>query len=198
MKINKALAAAILVFSLLSIAVASQIKSPAIQELEDCKTTFYDELQPIYGTCFEYFNRTSCINDSGPGTGCSTSQASINYTCITSEQIVQKNSTKCTSLNRFIVSITKKSSVEQKEIDFSQWGACIQEAENDCIIVTCVSKYDGAHNGKFTGCNGGKSCQKFEICSGSIKSYYKNSREGFAEKDPTFRIPKLEIKEVGQ
>ena len=63
-------------------------------------------------------------------------------------------------------------------------------------MVRWVSLYDGAHKGQFTDCNGGKSCQKFEICDGSIKTFYKNSREGFVADDPSFYLNKLALKEV--
>ena len=64
--------------------------------------------------------------------------------------------------------------------------------------MTCVSFYDGAHKGKFTNCNGGKSCQKFQFCDDKVKVFYKNSRDDFVEEDPTFYISKLAMNGVGK
>ena len=88
----------------------------------------------------------------------------------------------------------------KKQIDFSDWGPCIYSQENiggnSCLIVTCQSIYDGANDGQFHGCKGGTSCQRFEICDDSIKTFYKNSRESFVEDDPSFHLSKLAIGEA--
>ena len=65
-----------IIFVLLSIAVLSQIGplitkvsknnqvTPTInvEETEICKTTFYDELQVVYGNCINSYNYTDCLN----------------------------------------------------------------------------------------------------------------------------------------
>ncbi len=194
---------------LLSITALSQITSItgktsqitntiSLEEKETCTTTFYDETQYIYGICANYYNITSCLNSSGPNTGCSSQPAAVNFTCKTGEVTVKKNNTECTPNNNFIISIDKGTAVLKKKIDFSTWGPCIYNEENNCLVVTCVSKHDGAHKGQFTDCKGGKSCQRFEICDNSIKTFYKNSREDFAENDPSFYLNKLAVQEVSE
>ncbi len=191
----------------MSVAVLSQITSIAsktnqitptisLEEKETCTTTFYDEVQNVYGTCVDYYNITSCLNSSGPNTGCSSQPGSRNFSCKTGQATVTKNSTDCTPNDNFIISIDDGTAVLKRQIDFSTWGPCIYNEENNCLIVTCVSNDDGAFRGKFTDCKGGKSCQRFEICDSSIKTLYKNSREGFSENDPSFYLNKLAVQEV--
>ena len=167
-----------------------------LEETETCKTAFYDEVQNIYNNCVYYNNYTTCLNASGPNTACSLQQNTWNFQCKTGEITFARNLTECTPPNKYIVSIDKGATTEKKEIDFSQWGACIQNTENNCLIVTCVSNEDGAFKGQFTDCKGGKSCQRFEICDNSIKTFYKNSRDNFVENDPSFYLGKLILTEV--
>lgn len=101
-------------------------------------------------------------------------------------------------MNKFVVSLTKGGVVEKKEIDFSAWGVCVNSTENNCLIVTCQSKYDGANDGQFHGCKSGTTCQKFQICDNSIRTFYKNSRNDFVSEDPTFHLPKLAYREAGE
>lgn len=200
----------LVIISLLSIAALGQL-SPiskivtksnqitsaiSLEEKETCTTSFYYEVQDVYGDCNYYINYTSCLNASGPNTDCSLKQDTKNFQCKTGENIVTKNKTECRPNNEFIMSIDKGTAVLKKQIDFSDWGPCIYNEENNCLVVTCVSLYDGAHRGKFIDCRGGKSCQRFEICDNSIKTLYKNSREDFVADDPSFHLNKLAVKEV--
>lgn len=201
MKIHKPMILAILI-ALASLTVSSQIyqvtNTITIEEPKTCNIIFYDEFQEIYGTCTDYYNYTYCLNISGPNTDCSLKQTQNSFKCKTGELVIKKNSTECKPLNKFIILVNKGSVTEKKEIDFSNWGACIYSNENNCLIVTCVSNEDGAFKGQFTDCKGGKSCQKFQICKDGIKVFYKNSREDFVEQDPTFHLSQLAYKEVGQ
>lgn len=210
MKINKLIVLTILLISLLSIVALSQFApiskivsktnqvTPSInlEQKESCITTFYDEVQDVYGNCIYYHNYTSCLNTSGTNTDCSLKQDTRSFTCKTGEVTITNNKTEC-KVNEYIISINKGTAVLKKQIDFSDWGPCVYNVENSCLIVTCVSLYDGAHKGQYTDCNGGKSCQRFEICDNSIKTLYKNSREDFIEEDPTFYLNRLSIREVG-
>mgnify|MGYP001589182513 CR=1 FL=1 len=208
--------AAILVMAaLVSIGVLSQLSpiiktvskivqitpSISLNESETCTTEFYDEKQQLYNNCIYYHNYTGCLNTSGPNTGCSLQQATWNLQC-PKTITVTKNRTTCEPNDDFIISIDQGAAVLKKQIDFSDWGPCIYSQEtinsNSCLVVTCVSLYDGAHRGQFTDCRGGKTCQRFEICGSNIKTFYKNSREDFVENDPSFYLPKLGIKEVGK
>lgn len=171
----------------------------SLEQNDVCVTKFYDDEQEIYGTCVYYTNYTSCLNTSGPNTACSVQQSTKNYECKTGKTTLTKNRTECRA-NDYVISIDKGAATLKKQIDHSDWGPCVHSQENiagsSCLVVTCVSLYDGAHRGQFTDCNGGKSCQRFEICDNSIKTLYKNSRDDFVEEDPTFYLNKLAVKET--
>ena len=167
-----------------------------LEEKDTCTIEFYDEVQDVYGTCIYYTNSTGCLNTSGPNTDCSVNQEQFYYSCKTGETTVAKNKTECKPNDEFIISIDKGAAVLKKQIDYSNFGPCIYEEQNSCLVVTCVSMYDGAHKGQFTDCNSGKSCQRFEICDDNINTLYKNSREDFVENDHSFYLDKLAIKEV--
>ena len=168
----------------------------SLEQKEICTTEFYDEVRDIYGNCIYYKNYTHCLNTSGPDTDCSLKQDEINFQCKTGEVSASKNRTECKPDDKFIISIDQGVAVLKKQIDFSEWGPCIYNEENSCLVVTCVSRYDGAHKGQFTDCNGGKSCQRFEICDGSTKIFYKNSREDFVQDDTSFYLNKLAVQEA--
>jgi hypothetical protein len=168
----------------------------SLEGKETCTTEFYDEVEDVNENCVYYYNYTDCQNISGINTDCSSKQDVRNYQCKTGEKTVEKNRTECKPNDEFIILIDGGKAVAKKQIDFSDFGPCIYKEENNCLIVTCVSLYDGAHQGKFTDCSGGKSCQRFEICDDSIKTLYKNSREDFVEDDPSFFLDKLAVKEV--
>ena len=221
MKINKVLVLAIFLVSALAITVASQISQVAsisIEEKQDCTITYYNQTENVYdyvtrerdayGNCKYFSNFTLCLNTSGPNTDCSAQQRIYNFSCITGKEsyqsyevtdnlIVLKNRTDCHT-NSYLVSVDKGSAIVKKEIDFSSWGACIYNAENNCLIVTCQSIYDGANDGQFHGCKSGTSCQKFIICDDKVQVFYKNSRNDFVAEDPTFHLSKLALKEAGQ
>lgn len=201
---------------LLSIGVLSQLSpmsnviskttqitpSISLEEKETCTTSFYDETQDIIGNCIFYYNYTSCSNVSGPNTGCSLQQKTFDFQCKTGENVIKRNNTECRPNKDFIITINQGTATLKKQIDYSDWGPCIYAQENingnSCLIVTCQSIYDGANDGKFHGCKGGTSCQKFEICENSIRTFYKNSREDFVEYDPTFYLNELGMREVGE
>ena len=169
-----------------------------LKETSTCTTTFFEEMQPVYGNCTFYLNSTSCLNASGPNTTCNQEQSAYDYQCQTGTSTVTKNSTICTPNKEFILEFKNETTtILRKRIDYSDWGPCITDIQDYCLIVTCVSLYDGAHNGQFTDCRGGKTCQRFEICDDSIRTAYKNSLEEFVENDPTFYYKKLQIEEEG-
>ena len=215
----------LVIISLLAISVFSYVRSQlnqvtptiSLKEIEDCETIYYDEIEDVYGyvtrernvygICIYYLNSTVC-DDEPLNKSCHTTTTEKEYQCVTGkesyqsyekidEKVVKKNKIECTP-KKYLVSVDKKGVVTKNELDFSDFGPCIYEVENNCLIVTCVSRYDGAHKGQFTDCKGGKSCQKFEICDDSIRTFYKNSREDFVEDDPTFYLNKLALKEVSE
>jgi hypothetical protein len=199
------------VFVLLSAFVASQLNPLVLvdttttfintkmdlKESKTCTTEFYDEATPIYGTCTFYHNYTLCLNTSGPNTDCSNQQSTRQFQCQTGSSTIAKNKTTCIPNKEFVIEIDNAGTILKKKIDYSDWGPCIREIQGNCLVVTCVSLYDGAHNGEFTDCSGGKSCQRFTICEDSITTEYKNSRNDFVEDDPTFYYKRLHVQEVG-
>ncbi len=168
-----------------------------LETKNDCTTESYEEMRDIIGTCTYFSNYTSCLNTSGPNTACSQQQSTRSFSCKTGQQLVQKNKTSCFPQQKFFIEVTNIKKVSKKELDFSSFGPCIRETENNCLVITCVSSEDGAFKGQFTDCNSGKSCQKTVICEDSAKIYYKNAHDGFVEEDPTFFVEKMQLKEVG-
>jgi len=201
LKLNKSVLL-FLLFILFVFTASSQISqitnTISIEEIKTCTTNFYDEVQNVYGSCIYYNNYTICLNTSGPNTACSPSQNTWTFRCKTGEITLAKNSTECKPNDKFVISIDKGTATLKKQLDYSEWGHCIYNVENACLVVTCQSRYDGANDGQFHGCKGGTSCQRFEICDNSIKTFYKNSREGFAEYDPSFHLNKLYLAEVAK
>ncbi len=203
MRINKYLVIAISLFALLAIFAASQIPQAAngisVEELKDCNTITYDETQPIISDCIDYYNYTLCLNTSGANTDCSKQQKQREFRCQTGEIVIQRNNTECKPLNKLVVSVNKGFNVDKKEIDFSSWGVCVQETEDNCLAITCGTLEGGsARNGIFNGCDGGKSCQKFLFCQDGVKVLYKGSGDRFVAEDPTFHLSRLDVKEVGK
>lgn len=174
----------------------------SLEEKDTCTTTFYDEVKDVIGSCIYYYNYTFCSNVSGANTGCSLQQTTRNFQCKTGEITVTKNTTECKPNDEFVISINQGAATLKKQLDYSNWGPCVYSQEtinsNSCLVVTCVSLYDGAHNGQFIDCRGGKSCQRFEICDNNIKTTYKNSREDFVTEDPSFHLGKLALGEVAE
>lgn len=117
---------------LLSITVFSQL-TPLVDRIKDinqvtsninleqesvCTTTFYDEVQDVYGDCIEYRSYNHCLNTSGPNTDCSfIKNEPLTYNCITAQKTVQRNKTECIPDNKFIISIDKGIAVLKKQID---------------------------------------------------------------------------------
>src|SRR3989338_2913454 len=139
-----------------------------LEESKTCTTEFYDEIEPIYDSCIFYRNSTSCLNTSGANTDCSAQQTTSQFQCQVGSQTLNKNKTTCIPNKEFIIDIDDGAAILKKKIDYSDLGPCIREIQGNCLVVTCVSLYDGAHNGEFTDCTGGKSCQKFTICEDGI------------------------------
>lgn len=202
MKAKKALVLAMLIIGLLAVTVTSQISQNSIssEEKQDCTITFYNETQKTYGNvtrtrdtygvCFNPSNQSNylCVN----GT-----ESYQNYEVINTN-IVLNNTTSCKTYS-YLVSITQGLETKKKEVDFSNWGVCVNSTEDNCLVITCGTLKGGsARNGIFNGCDGGKSCQKFVFCLDNTQVLYKAARGNFVREDPTFQLDKLAYKEVGQ
>jgi len=92
MKIKKPIVLAMLLVSVLALTAASEISQVTnaigVEELQTCTTSFYDEIQPVFGDCIYYHNYTSCLNTSGPNTNCLLKQDKINFKCKTGQLIL--------------------------------------------------------------------------------------------------------------
>ncbi|HII65303.1 TPA: hypothetical protein HA295_00830 [Candidatus Woesearchaeota archaeon] len=169
----------------------------SLEEKSNCTTEFYSEVRENYGDCTYYNNFTSCVNNSGPNTGCIFQQRTFSFHCKTGVATIQKNHTTCIPEKKFTITVQEGTKVSNNVLDFSDFGPCIRNVENGCLAITCVSNEDGAFNGQFTDCNFGKSCQKTVICENSVRTYYKNAQDNFVEEDPTFFVEKMRLREVG-
>lgn len=204
MKINKYLVMAILLISVFAFVASSQVSQEATSittdAIQDCNVDYYNStenvygnvsrVRPTYGKCFNSLNQSynSCIN----GT-----ESYQSYEPIGTATFL-RNTSQCNTKS-FVVSLAKGSQVVKKEVDFSRWGVCVQEQEDNCVAILCGTLEGGsARNGIFNGCDGGKSCQKFLFCPAGIKVLYKASRYEFVEDDPTFYLSKLELKGVAK
>lgn len=216
MRIKKSLVIAIAFVAVLAIAAMSQINDSdkkeqykitnitdkiTLEEKQECITVHYNKTVNVYGnvtktnytygTCFNSTNQTyyQCVN--------STEQYQ-SYEVI-NQAIQEKSKDNCESRNSFIVTVNRNNEVVKKEVDFSRYGVCIQEKENECVAIICGTLEGGsARNGIFNGCDGGKYCQKFLFCDSETKVLYKGFRENFEKADPAFQLPKGEIKEVSK
>ena len=143
--------------------VQSKNATVTINEEEYCETVKYEEKEPTYKDVIE--ERTvwdTCIGYAEEN------QSDYEYRCNerivqetvkrkTGEKTVKKTKQECKPKSYTITVDAIK--VSEYKLDFSDWGPCVYEEENGCTVVTCVSKLDGAHNGEFTDCRPGKSCQ---------------------------------------
>src|SRR3989338_8483311 len=168
----------------------------SVEERQDCTMEFYTEIADVIDTCNYYHNYSVCTNASGTGTGCIAQQRIQPFSCKTGQTASLRNQTSCTSQQKIYIEVEGDESTLAKELDYSFFGPCVREVENECLVITCVSYYDGAHNGQFTDCLGGKSCQKTVICEDGTSVYYKNGGE-FKREDPAFFLEKMELEEVG-
>src|SRR3989344_462223 len=202
MKVNKAVVISLIFIVLAAIFVFSQSigTTLSVEQKQDCTTTYYNVDEPVY----DYATRAKDTY----GT-CFNSENSSHYRCVngtedyqvyerTGTQTVLRNNTDCKTTS-FVVSVDKGLVTDRKEIDFSSWGVCVQKEENDCIVVLCGTQRGGsAWKGEFIGCDGGKQCKKFLFCGNEVKVYEKGSGPEFLNEDPTYRLPSLNLKEVGQ
>lgn len=184
----------IVLLSLAAFNVMSQLQMTpkiSLEEKETCQLVNYDEVKDVIGECSETRNVNHCLNTSGPNTDCSLHQETLNWTCKTGTQTVQKQKNSCSPHNKYEIVVDNV----KKELDFSSFGPCAYEVENNCLVVTCVSEHDGAHNGQFVGCKSGMSCQKMKICENSVEQFV-HARDKFVKSDADFLWDHLELKEV--
>ncbi len=170
------------------LAYAVQITADITAEnIQDCKTVYWDEVQTIYGNCTYSYNETVC-SDPPANTSCTTTEKSYDYQCKTGTQTVQKSKQVCND-KELQFSIDKQTTIEDYKINYGDWGKCSYSKENNNLVVICDSKFDGNNDGI---CQSGESCVKFEVNKNSITRSMKNSQETFTTEDETFFLTKLD------
>lgn len=176
----------LLVLTILSTILISAVvvdDNVIVNEIEDCSTEFYDEIEDVfdnvtrdrdvYGSCVYYNNYTTCLNSTGPDTDCSAEQLTYDFTCTigtesyqsyekVSEKTVQKSKTTCNKRG-YTIDIAGSN----KKIDFAKAG---YYCSLDGNILTCDSVHDGNGDGI---CKSGETCIKFEITSKGINTISK-------------------------
>lgn len=157
-----------------------------LEEITDCKTVYWDESVDVYGNCTQYYNTTVCDESN---TTCQEVEQSYNYTCKTGSQTVQKSKEVCED-KEMRVTLDRVGEDEEYLLEYGKWGKCSYEAEDETLIITCDSKYDGNNDGI---CTSGESCTQFRITKDSIKRMIKNSRDDFAEHDSSFFLEELSM-----
>jgi len=163
----------------------------SLEDIKDCETFYWDEAIPIYGTCTEYYDATVC-DDEPFNTSCHTEQKSYDYRCKTGTQVIQKSREECKD-KKIEVAIDKLTKTENYRLEYAEWGKCSYTAEDETLVITCDSKYDGNNDGT---CHPGESCIQFRVTKDNIQRLEKNSRYGFIEEDETFFLNKLSMEEV--
>ncbi len=153
----------------------------SFEQIDDCKTIFWDEEEPVYEICKEEYNQRIC-NDPPINQSCHDEIRDYNYTCIKT-QIVHHNREDCKPKE---LKITKSNEIGR--INFGDWGKCTTQEDKDALTVICDSRYDGNGNGV---CESGESCIKFEITKEGVRQYLKNSQDEFTEEDESFFLEKL-------
>ncbi|HIH39007.1 hypothetical protein J4460_05885 [Candidatus Woesearchaeota archaeon] len=88
--------------------------------------------------------------------------------------------------NCYDKSLTVSSSKEDIVIGDDDW-VCVSEDQAHCVLVTCQSKFDGAHFGEYTGCGSGSTCRQYTVCEdGTVTVKEKNSNPSFSDWDASF------------
>jgi len=175
------------VLLLAGLAYAVQITADITAEnIQDCKTVYWDETNPVYGTCTHYYNETSC-SDPPDNLSCTITEQSYDYQCQKGTKIIKRSEQVCKD-KELQFSIDKQTTVEDYKINYGNWGKCSTSKENNNLVVICDSKLDGNNDGK---CQSGESCVKFKVSKNSITRFLKNSQEAFTEDDDTFFLTKL-------
>jgi len=189
----------IIIFVLLVVSISAYSLKKSIQvtddisldEIEDCKTTYWDEDIDVYDTCTGQRNMNICA-DEPSNTTCSIQSVSYNYTCLTGKETVQKSKEICKD-NEIQIGVDKLIGTDEYKIEYGQWGKCSYTTEGEALVITCDSRFDGDNNGI---CTSGESCTQFRITKDNVQTLVKNSRDDFVANDDTFFLDELELEVV--
>ena len=163
-------------------------KDISIEELKECETVYWTEVEPVYSTCTGYYETTIC-DDEPLNQSCHTEQQGYNYTCQTGTLTEEKSKEVCQD-KELQVTVEKLGADENYKLLYGQWGKCSYQAQDGVAVITCDSQYDGDNNGV---CTPGESCMQFRISKDGVQTLMKNSRDDFIESDASFFLEKLDL-----
>ncbi|MEA2037840.1 MAG: hypothetical protein U9O94_10120 [Nanoarchaeota archaeon] len=155
----------------------------SFQQVEDCKTEYWETREPIYGTC-QIEHKINVCDDYPINKSCHEETKYYEYECKTGTETFQHSKEICTPSE---LRITRKN--EEGRINFKDWGKCSTQEGNGALIVICDSMYDGNNDGI---CQSGESCEKFVISEQGVQRYLKNSQEYFTTEDESFFLEELD------
>jgi len=170
----------------------------SLEEVKDCETIIWTETEPVY----DYVTRERDVYDICSGFS-EENQTWYNYTCLQGteeyqsyekigEKQVEKSKEVCKD-TKMKTTINTLSGTKNYNLQYGEWGKCSYETEQDTLVITCDSKYDGNNDGI---CHPGESCIQFRVTKDNIQRLEKNSRYDFIEEDETFFLDKLSMEEV--
>ena len=161
-----------------------------LEEVKDCKTTYWQEEEPVHGICTDTHTETVC-DDEPLNTSCYIQKNSYNYSCITEYQTVQKSREICK--DKEILLTVDALITKNYKLEYGEWGKCSYEAEGEAVVILCDSRLDGNNDGI---CQPGESCIKFIVTKDGVQRLFRNSRNDFVEDDETFRQEKLNFEVI--
>lgn len=168
----------LIVFSIIIISYASQFtevaKDVGIELIQDCTN------KTIISECSETRQLSVC-SDEPINKSCSMNDYLYKYPCNMEVDDCKTNT----------ISIQTKYMISTSEysLDFKKWGNCNYQTNADELIIICDSIYDG--NGDSI-CSSGESCTKIIITASSIKEYYLDDYDNWAETKTIYHEKELE------
>lgn len=160
----------------------------SLEEVKDCEMLHWTETEPVYGTCENSYDAIVC-DDEPLNTSCYTKEEIYEYECKTGEKEVEKSKEVCRDAEMKVTLFE----TEEYSLEYGEWGKCSYTTEDETLVITCDSKYDGNNDGI---CQPGESCMQFRVANDKIQRLEKNSRLDFIEEDNTFFLDKLSMEEV--
>lgn len=158
-----------------------------LEQIKDCETTTWTETAPEYGTCTDQYETIAC-SDPPLNKSCAKKQETREYKCKTGEKQIEKSKELCKDTKMNV-----KTNKKDYTLNYGDWGKCSYKKEQNVLVITCDSKYDGNGDGI---CKPGESCVQFRITKDDTQVLEKNSRMDFVESDKSFFLDKLKIDEV--
>jgi hypothetical protein len=151
---------------------------PDITQIQDCTQEKWTEKTPIYDTCTQTREQTTC-SDEPINITCETKNISYDYQCITDYQESEKIKEICK---------TKSYVIKNKyKLDVDGYTCQTNKDNGNIVTMICDSIYDGNGDGI---CTSGESCIKYVISNNTFNKYEKNSKDEFIQEDDSYFLPK--------